>query len=133
MDLEKLFYQGRFEEIINISDTSPPIEEVRLFQARLCLEACEFEQVVELLNKSSWERLMDIQLKKKYKGKASYPDCLDGLKQLSVVEIKVKNEELHMLTQVKKNAKKMFTCLNLKVPEKVIYESNPNVQYVGPA
>lgn len=78
-------------------------------------------------------RCMDIQLKKKYKDKASYPDCLDELKQLSVVEMQVKNEEMHMLTQVKKNAKKMFAALNLEVPEKVIYDSNPNAQYVGPA
>ena len=78
-------------------------------------------------------RLLARSLAKKYKGKASYPDCLDELKQLSVVEMKVKNEEIHMLTQIKKNAKKMFACLNLKVPEKIIYESNPLIQYVGPA
>jgi transposase len=77
-------------------------------------------------------RLMTINLSKKYK-KASYPDCLDELKQLSVVEMKVKNEEIHVLTEIKKNAKKMFSCLKLELPEKVLYQSNPEVQFVGPA
>ncbi len=75
---------------------------------------------------------MTINLSKKYK-KASYPDCLDELKQLSVVEMKVKNEEIHVLTEIKKNAKKMFSCLKLELPEKVLYQSNPEVQFVGPA
>ena len=78
-------------------------------------------------------RLMANKLAKKYKGKASYPDCLDELKQLAVVEMKVKNEELHLLTEIQKNAKKLFSCLNMKPPEKVLYQSNSDIQFVGPA
>lgn len=78
-------------------------------------------------------RLMSIKLNKKFKGKASYPDCLDDLKQLSVVEMKVKEEELHLLTEIKSNAKKMFSVLNLKTPQKVIYQSDPEAVFVGPA
>ena len=77
-------------------------------------------------------RLLTQYLLKKYKN-ASYPDCMDDLKSLSVVEMKVKDEELHMLTEIKKNAKKFFKCLDLKVPEKMIYQSNSDVQFVGPA
>ncbi len=78
-------------------------------------------------------RLMRIKLKAKYKEKVSYPDCLDELKQYSVVEMKVKDEEMHILTELKKNAKKMFTSLKLDIPDKVVYQSNPLVQFVGPA
>lgn len=78
-------------------------------------------------------RMMKIKLTKKYKTNFSYPDCLDELKQVSVVEMKVKNEEMHILTEVKRNAKKMFSCLNMKLPEKVLYQSNKNIEFVGPA
>lgn len=78
-------------------------------------------------------RLMLIKLNKKYKKKASYADCIDDLKQLSVVEMKVKDEELHLLTEIKKNAKKMFSCLKMNLPEKILYQSNPEIRFVGPA
>lgn len=78
-------------------------------------------------------RILAIELARKYKGQASYPDCMDELKQLHVVEMKVKDEELHLLTEVKKKAKKLFSCINLNVPEKILYQSNPNIQFVGPA
>ena len=77
-------------------------------------------------------RFLTQYLLKKYK-KASYPDCMDDLKSLSVVEMKVKDEELHMLTEIKKNAKKFFKCLDLEVPEKTVYQSNPNIKFVVPA
>ncbi len=41
-------------------------------------------------------------LSRKYKGKASYPDCMDDLKSLSVVEMKIKSEEMHVMTEIKK-------------------------------
>jgi len=72
-------------------------------------------------------------LSTKYKKKASYPDCMDDLKNLNVVEMKVKDEEMHVMTEIKKNAKKLFNCLNLEIPEKILYQSNPEIQFVGPA
>ena len=58
---------------------------------------------------------------------------MDDLKNLNVVEMKVKDEEMHVMTEIKKNAKKLFNCLNLEIPEKILYQSNPEIQFVGPA
>lgn len=70
-------------------------------------------------------------LKKSFKD-SSYGDCLDELKQVHVVEMKAKEEEIHLLTEVKAKAKKLFKSIKLSIPDRVIYHSNPAVQLVVP-
>lgn len=62
----------------------------------------------------------------------SYGHCLNELKCLSVVEMKVNDEEVHLLTELKQGAKKMFEAIKLQVPERVVYRSSPLVEYVVP-
>ena len=50
-------------------------------------------------------RLLDKKLKKLEKT-LSYLSCVEDLKRLDVVEIKIKDSEMHLLTEIKLGAKK---------------------------
>ena len=39
--------------------------------------------------------------------------------------MKVKEEEIHLLTEIKEGAKKIFKAMQMKLPEKIQYQS-PN-------
>ncbi len=69
---------------------------------------------------------------KKISKNLSYSRCMNDLKRLSVVEMKVKDEEVHLLTEVKEGAKKMFKAVNLELPKRIIYRSNPVQEFVVP-
>ncbi len=69
---------------------------------------------------------------KKLDKNLSYMNCLKDLKALSVVEMKVDKEEMHVLTKIKTGASKIFKALKMRAPKKVLFRSNPEMQYVVP-
>lgn len=76
-------------------------------------------------------RFLAIKLKK-YSKEASYADCLADLKRVHVAELKIKQEEVHLLTEMKEGAKKLFKCLGTPLPEKIIYQSSRLPIFVVP-
>ena len=76
-------------------------------------------------------RMLDKKLKKLEK-ELSYSESMNDLKRLDVVEIKIKNEEMHLLTEIKEGAKKIFKAMQMKLPEKIQYQSSSFPQIVVP-
>ena len=69
---------------------------------------------------------------KKLSKTLSYTHCMNDLKRLSVIEMKIKQEEVHLMTEVKEGAKKIFKAINLELPERVVYRSNSIEKLVVP-
>ena len=64
--------------------------------------------------------------------KSSYSGCMDDLKALHVIEMKVENEDLHLLTEIKKGTKKLFKATKLSFPDRIVYQSPSLPKYVVP-
>ena len=61
-----------------------------------------------------------------YNEKLSYPESMASLKRLKVVEMEVGCKEVHVTTNIESKAKSVFKAINMRSPEKILYES-PNL------
>lgn len=77
--------------------------------------------------------ILKVYLNKKLKENdknASYPESMQSLKRLKVVELEINKKQIHMTTNIESEAKSVFKAINLRPPEKILYNEysgNPNV------
>ena len=76
-------------------------------------------------------RHLAIRLKKLSKN-LSYRSCMDALNELRVVEFKVRDEEYHILTEIKARVKKVFKSIKMGIPDRVVYKSLKVKKFVVP-
>ncbi len=77
-------------------------------------------------------RYLAMKLKAAYPD-ASYGQCMEDLKQLHVVELNMKENDVHLLTDINAGAKKIFKSLKIILPEKIQFQSSNLPKFVVPA
>jgi transposase len=59
---------------------------------------------------------------KKHNKDISYPESIASLKRLQVVNMKIKGRLVHMTTKVESKAKLVFKAINMREPQKILYD-----------
>jgi len=59
---------------------------------------------------------------KEYDKNTSYPEILAALERLKVVNLKIKGKAVHILTHLEATGKTAFNAINLRIPEKIVYD-----------
>jgi transposase len=54
--------------------------------------------------------------------KTSYPEAMVSLKRLKVVELEIDKKQVHLTTDIEPLAKTVFKAINMRPPEKILYD-----------
>jgi len=72
-------------------------------------------------------------LNKKLKEKnkdASYPESMSSLKRLQVVDMKICDKSLHILTEAEPKTKEVFKAMKMQLPDKILYNALMDIPFV---